>query len=149
MSAFQWAFLHGDMPIMQTLGALTYHNLFGRFPDVKVLSLENGSDWVDYLLLHLDKKKGMGRQGPWPGGYFRGRPSEVLKRHLYVAPYPEDDVEAVVATMGDEHVLFGSDHPHPEGLAEPNDFADLLPSLDGAARRRIMRDNTSALLGLA
>ena len=51
--------------------------------------------------------------------------------------------------MGDEHVLFGSDHPHPEGLAEPNDFADLLPSLDGAARRRIMRDNTSALLGLA
>jgi predicted TIM-barrel fold metal-dependent hydrolase len=149
MSAFQWAFLHGDMPIMHTLGALTYHNLFGRFPDVKVLSLENGSDWVDYLMLHLDKKKGMGRQGPWPGGYFRGRPSDVLKQHLYVAPYPEDDVEAVVATMGDEHVLFGSDHPHPEGLAEPIDFVDLLPTLDPTARRRIMRDNTAALLDLA
>ena len=148
MSAFQWAFLHGDMPIMQTLGALTYHNLFGRFPNVNVVSIENGSDWVDYLLLHLDKKKGMGRQGPWPGGYFRGRPSEVLKQHLYLTPYPEDDVEALVATMGDEHVLFGSDHPHPEGLAEPNAFLDLIPHLDAEATRRIMRDNTAALLGI-
>jgi predicted TIM-barrel fold metal-dependent hydrolase len=85
MSAFQWAFLHGDLPLMQTLGALVYHNLFGRFPGVRVVSIENGSDWVDYLLLHLDKKKGMGRQGPWPGGYFRGRPSEVLKQHLFLA----------------------------------------------------------------
>ena len=148
MSAFQWAFLHGDAPIMHTLGALTYHNLFGRFPDVNVLSIENGSDWVDYLLLHLDKKKGMGRQGPWPGGYFRGRPSEVLKEHLYLTPYPEDDVEALVATMGAGHVLFGSDHPHPEGLADPNAFAGLIARLDATSTRRIMRDNTAALLGL-
>lgn len=148
MSAFQWAFLHGDFPLMQTLGALTYHNLFGRFPNVEILSLENGSDWVDYLLLHLDKKKGMGRQGPWPGGYFRGRPSEILKQHLYVAPYPEDDVQAVVATLGPDHVLFGSDHPHPEGLAEPNDFADLLGDLAPEARRLVMRDNAAHLLHL-
>lgn len=148
MSAFQWAFLHGDFPLMQTLGALTYHNLFGRFPNVEILSLENGSDWVDYLLLHLDKKKGMGRQGPWPGGYFRGRPSEILKQHLYVAPYPEDDVQAVVATLGPDHVLFGSDHPHPEGLAVPNDFADLLGDLAPEARRLVMRDNAAHLLHL-
>ena len=149
MSAFAWAFLHGDVPLMQTLGALTYHNLFGRFPNVNVVSIENGSDWVDYLLLHLDKKKGMGRQGPWLGGYFRGRPSEVLKQHLYLTPYPEDDVEALVATMGDDHVLFGSDYPHPEGLAEPSAFAALIANLDHGATRRVMRDNTCRLLGLA
>ena len=72
-SAFQWAFLHGDRPIMETLGALAYHNLFGRFPELRILSIENGSDWVRYLFKQLDKKKGMGRHGPWPGGYFRGR----------------------------------------------------------------------------
>ena len=81
---------------METLGILTYHNLFGRFPDVRVVSIENGSDWVDYLLRHLDKKKGMGRQGPWPGGYFRGRAGEILGQHLYLTPYPEDDVAALV-----------------------------------------------------
>jgi predicted TIM-barrel fold metal-dependent hydrolase len=148
MSAFQWAFLHGDLPLMQTLGALVYHNLFGRFPNVRVVSIENGSDWAAYLLLHLDKKKGMGRQGPWPGGYFRGRPSEILKQHLYLTPYPEDDVLPLVELMGADHVLFGSDYPHPEGLAEPNRFAALLDGLEPTEVRRIMRTNTSELLGL-
>ncbi len=31
-SAFQWTFLYGDRPIMETIGALVLHNLFGRFP---------------------------------------------------------------------------------------------------------------------
>ncbi|HEX4018055.1 MAG TPA: amidohydrolase family protein [Frankiaceae bacterium] len=149
MSAFQWAFLHGDLPLMQTLGSLVYYNLFGRFPHVKVVSIENGSDWAFYLLKHLDKKKGMGRQGPWPGGYFRGRPSEILKEHLYLTPYPEDDVLPLVELMGADHVLFGSDYPHPEGLAEPNAFADLLDGLDAAAVRRIMVENSRELLGAA
>ncbi len=149
MSAFQWAFLHGDLPLMQTLGSLVYYNLFGRFPNVRVVSIENGSDWVFYLLHHLDKKKGMGRQGPWPGGYFRGRPSEILKEHLYLTPYPEDDVVRVVELMGVDHVLFGSDYPHPEGLAEPNAFVDLLEGLGPDAVRRIMVDNTLGLLGAA
>jgi predicted TIM-barrel fold metal-dependent hydrolase len=147
MSAFQWAFLHGDLPLMQTLGSLVYHNLFGRFPNVRVVSIENGSDWAEYLLKHLDKKKGMGRQGPWPGGYFRGRPSEILREHLYLTPYPEDDVLPLVDLVGAEHVLFGSDYPHPEGLAEPNDFVDLLAGLEPETVRRIMVDNCRELLG--
>ena len=149
MSAFQWAFLHGDLPLMQTLGSLVYYNLFGRFPNLRVVSIENGSDWVEYLLKHLDKKKGMGRQGPWPGGYFRGRPSEILKEHLYLTPYPEDDVPPLVDLVGSEHVLFGSDYPHPEGLAEPNDFVNLLDGLEPATVRRIMVDNCRGLLGAA
>jgi predicted TIM-barrel fold metal-dependent hydrolase len=147
MSAFQWAFLHGDLPLMQTLGSLVYYNLFGRFPNVRVVSIENGSDWVSYLLTHLDKKKGMGRQGPWPGGYFHGRPSEILKQHLYLTPYPEDNLLPLVEMMGTEHVLFGSDYPHPEGLAEPNAFVDLLDGLDQPSVRRIMSTNCLELLG--
>jgi predicted TIM-barrel fold metal-dependent hydrolase len=134
---------------METLGALTYHNLFGRYPDLRIVSIENGSDWVAYLLKQLDKKKGMGRQGPWPGGYFKGRPSEILKEHLSLTPYPEDDVRALIERMGDEHVLFGSDYPHPEGLAQPNAFAKLIDGLDDAATRRVMRGNTARLLGLS
>ena len=148
-SAFQWAFMHGDRPLMETLGALTYHNLFGRFPNVRVMSIENGSDWVAYLFRHLDKKKGMGRHGPWPGGYFRGRPSAILREHLYLTPYPEDDVPAVLELVGADHLLFGSDHPHPEGLAEPNSFAGLLGDADPLTVRRVMRDNTAGLLGIS
>jgi len=148
-SAFQWAFMHGDRPIMETLGALTYHNLFGRFPEIQIVSIENGSDWARYLFKQLDKKKGMGRQGPWPGGYFKGRPSEILKAHLKLTPYPEDDVMALVSLMGPDRVLFGSDYPHPEGLAEPNDFVSLVQDLSPPELERVMRGNTAQLLGLS
>ena len=32
---------------MDTLSSLIFHNLFGRFPNINVLSVENGSIWVD------------------------------------------------------------------------------------------------------
>ena len=147
-SAFQWAAFHGDRPIMDTLTALIFHNLFGRFPSLRVMSVENGSGWVPYLLSNLDKKKGMGRFGPWIGGRPVGRPSETFKRHVFVSPYPEDDVPALVEQLGADRVLFGSDHPHPEGLAEPLEFSSLLEGVPPEQVRHVMRDNCANLLGL-
>lgn len=148
MSAFQWAFTHGDRPLIETLGQLIYGNVFGRFPNLRVLSIENGSDWVPYLMRLLDKKKGMGRYGPWIGGRPQGRPSEIFKRHVWVSPYAEDDIDGLVDVIGAERVLFGSDYPHPEGLADPRRFADLVPRCTPEQVRLIMRDNTAALLGI-
>lgn len=145
MSAFQWAFVHGDRPIMETFGALIYGNLFGRFPGLVALSIENGSDWVHYLLTLMDKKKGMGRFGPWVGGRPVGRPSEIFRTHCYVAPFPEDDVEALVARIGATQVLFGSDYPHPEGLAVPAEFARLMANRSAEEIRLVMHDNSARL----
>ena len=147
-SAFQWAFSHGDRPIMETIGSLIYNNLFTRFPDLRVLSIENGSAWVEYLLTTLDKKKGMARYGPWPFGRFQGRASDVFRRHFWLTPYPEDDIPRIIDFLGPENVLFGSDYPHPEGTKLPIDFADLLTTSDAAETRQIMRENTATLLGL-
>jgi predicted TIM-barrel fold metal-dependent hydrolase len=44
-------------------------------------------------------------------------------------------------------VLFGSDYPHPEGLANPLDFAEALVGLTDAEIRAIMSENSSRLLG--
>jgi len=148
-TAFQWAFFHGDRPIMETLGALIYHNLFGRFPGLRILSIENGSGWVEYLLSNLDKKKGMGRYAEWLGGRFRGRPSEIFRRHVYVTPYPEDDIPRLVHLLGADNVLFGSDYPHPEGMARPREFGDFLREFPADTVKKIMRDNTAQLLGIA
>ena len=48
-----------------------------------------------------------------------------------------------------EHVLFGSDWPHVEGVERPMDFLKSLTSLNDAERRLIMRDNTTALTASA
>ncbi|WP_322777875.1 amidohydrolase family protein [Frankia sp. Cas4] len=145
-SAFQWCNFMVERPIMDTIAALVFHNLFGRFPDLRVLTIENGSAWVPYLLHSMDKKKGMGRNGPWIGGHVVGRPSEIFKEHVRVTPFHEDDLETLIGEIGAEAVLFGSDYPHAEGIAEPADFVTLVSGLDAAAKRRILRDNTLDLM---
>jgi len=149
MSALQWTCFYGDRVISDTVAALIFHNLFGRFPGLRIASIENGSLWVPYLLKAMDKNKGMGRNGPWPGGYVRGRPSEIFKEHVYISPYHEEDAVALAQLIGSERVLFGSDFPHPEGLAEPAQFAEQLDSLGAGERRDIMRDNALRFMGLA
>jgi predicted TIM-barrel fold metal-dependent hydrolase len=145
-SALQWSCFYGDRPIMETIAAMVLHNLFGRFPNIRVASVENGSLWVPYLLAQLDKMKGMGRNGPWPGGYLEGKPSEVVKRHVFVSPYHEEDIPALAHLLGASQVLFGSDFPHPEGLATPIDYAEGLKGLTDEEIRMIMRENTAGLL---
>jgi predicted TIM-barrel fold metal-dependent hydrolase len=114
-SAFQWTNFYGDRPIMDTISSLIFHNFFGRYPGIRVLSLENGSLWVPYLLRAMDKMVGMGRHGPWPGGRLDERPGEVFRRHVLVSPYHEEDVVALAGLIGTGRVVMGSDDPHPEG----------------------------------
>jgi predicted TIM-barrel fold metal-dependent hydrolase len=147
-SAFQWMNFFGDRPIIETLTSLVFMNLFDRFPKLRIASLEYGSIWVRYILESIDKKKGMARNGPWPGGRLKRRPSEIFREHIYVAPFPEDDVPALVELLGPERVLAGSDFPHAEGMTEPGDFFTLVETLPQETQHLVMRDNARRLLGL-
>ena len=148
-SAFQWSCFYGDRPIMDTVASLVFSNLFGRFPNVRIASVENGSLFVPYLMAVMDKMGGMGRAGPWPGGRIKEKPSAILRRHLFVSPYHEEDIPELVRRIGASQVLFGSDYPHPEGLAEPAQFAEQIAELPEAEQRMILRDNAIRLVGRA
>jgi predicted TIM-barrel fold metal-dependent hydrolase len=147
-SALQWALCNTERPIVDTLTALTLQNLFGRHPGVKIISIENGSGWVRPLLKNVDKAAALGRRGPAIGGALTSKPSEALLEHLYVCPFPEDDVPDAVKVLGADKVLFGSDYPHPEGLREPADFIQLVADCDEITQRKVLRTNTGTLLGL-
>lgn len=147
-SAFQWTNFFGDRPVMDTITSMIYMNLFGKFPNVKIVSLENGSLWVSYLLKVMDKMKGMGRNGPWPGGYVKGRPSEIFKQHVYVSPYFEEPIDTLAEMIGWDKILFGSDYPHPEALANPLDYKEDIKDLPVDIQKQIMGGNARKLLGL-
>jgi predicted TIM-barrel fold metal-dependent hydrolase len=83
------------------------------------------------------------------GGALKERPSEIVKRHILVTPFPEDDVDEVAAEVGGvESIVLGSDFPHAEGLERPEDFARQMTTLSEAAIKRIMCDNGRTLLPL-
>jgi predicted TIM-barrel fold metal-dependent hydrolase len=148
-SAWQWQNTYGERPITDTLSALIFDNLFGRFPNIHVLVSEFGAEWVPHFIRHMDKSRGMGRNGPWLGGQLTERPSEIFKRHISVVPYPEDDTISLAERLGGvDCLVMGSDWPHAEGLREPADFYTKVEALGEDARRRFLRENGKKLLGL-
>lgn len=146
-SPFQRACFFGERPIMDTLAALVLHNLFGRFPDLQVISVENGAWWVPSLLAAIDRGARSGAYGNWLGGSFDERPSDVFRRHITVAPNDDDDIRGLVDLLGADRIALGSDYPHPEGVAEPRRFLDG-SGLTEAESRLVARDNVARLLGL-
>jgi predicted TIM-barrel fold metal-dependent hydrolase len=135
-----------ERPVADTLTALVADNLFGRFPRLKVLSVEYGSSWVTPLVKKLDAIARLYSKDLWRFGPPDGSPGELFRRNVWVVPFFEDDVVGLTKTLGVEHVLGGSDYPHPEGLLWPSEFADELAGLTPAAVRRIMRENLAALV---
>jgi predicted TIM-barrel fold metal-dependent hydrolase len=65
-----------------------------------------------------------------------------------LCPFPEDDVGQLSGALGADHVLFGSDWPHPEGIRQPADYLAALAGQDVLATRKVLRANTARLLGI-
>jgi predicted TIM-barrel fold metal-dependent hydrolase len=155
-SGFQWYATFATRPAMDTFAALIFHNLFGRFPGLKVMSVENGSRWVAPLLQEMDTAYRFVAGNPlsnWVGGPLTEWPSDVFKEHVWVAPFLDRGHEAslgdLIDELGAEHVLFGSDWPHGEGRDTPRHFDDELAGVGDADLVRVLRTNTAELLGLA
>ena len=152
VTPFQWFTCMGSRPTLDTIASMILWNLFGRFPNLRVLSIENGADWVPTLfkldgsVRYTRTTAGEARDKVWPGGKLERLPSEIIRDQIYVSPFHEEKVVELARRIGVAHVLFGSDYPHPEGMAKPSDYVDTLRGLSDAEVKRIMRDNTAELL---
>jgi predicted TIM-barrel fold metal-dependent hydrolase len=131
----------GKRPIEDTMAAFVCHGVLSRFPDLRVASIEAGGSWVGSFLDHLtDTYKKMPHA-------FDGDPIEQFKRQIYISPFHEDDLAGLIDLIGADHVLFGSDYPHPEGLAEPTSYVEHLPAgLPEADLEAIMGGNLARIM---
>ncbi len=133
-------------PIMDTVFSAVGHGMLSRFPNVRIATIECGSAWITRVVETMKIQYGKTPQ------LFAEHPLDVLKRSLYIAPYWEDPLEPLADAIGFEHILFNSDWPHPEGIADPNEYAVYirdelgLPDADVA---KVMGENMFALMGVA
>lgn len=132
----------GWRAIEDSVSALICHGATSRFPELKICVIENGSSWVAPL---LDRMKDAYKKEPQG---FLENPIEVFKRNIYVSPFWEDDLPALAELIGEEHVLFGSDYPHPEGLAEPASYVHELAGASASAIKNIMGGNLARLMNV-
>ncbi|BBU21908.1 amidohydrolase family protein [Mycobacterium xenopi] len=131
-----------DRAIHDTMASMIVHGVFTRHPKLRVASIENGSYFVYRLIKRLKKAA-----NNYPH-HFREDPLEQLRNNVWIAPYYEDDLAALAEVIGVERILFGSDWPHGEGLANPVAFTGELTGFSETEVRKIMRDNALDLLGV-
>jgi predicted TIM-barrel fold metal-dependent hydrolase len=142
-SAFALIQGHFSRPVVDTVISLIAHGLCTRFPTLRFAPVENGSNWVRPVLEALEY------------GYdfsptdFEENPVEVFKRNIFVHPFHEEDVPGLVQLLGSDRVIFGSDWPHPEGLADPISYVDELKGMPDDDVRKVMGGNLARLLHVA
>ena len=129
--------------IQDAVTSLIAHGLLARFPQLRIALIENGAGWVPHLLHRLDHTWAQMPQA------FAEKPSVTFNRHIWMHPFHEEDPRQLVQLLGADRVIFGSDFPHVEGLADPLSYLDELHGLDHDDIRKIMGGNMMELLGLA
>jgi predicted TIM-barrel fold metal-dependent hydrolase len=126
--------------ISDSISALICHGVFDRHPSVRVASIENGASWVAPLLHRLGRAYGQMPQA------FSKDPRDTFERHVFVAPFYEDDVNELRARLPVERMLFGSDFPHPEGLAEPLQYLEEFTDYNDSEVEKVFCTNLKGLL---
>ncbi|MGM7645426.1 amidohydrolase family protein [Nocardia sp. JW2] len=128
-------------PIQDAVASWVCHGALFRFPELKVAVIENGASWLAPLLENLaDVAKKA------PEGFGHQDPVEAVKRGIFVSPFWEEDLGAIADLMGVDNVLFGSDYPHPEGLAEPARYIHEIKDMNLEHQAKIMGGNLARLL---
>lgn len=145
MQAFRFSALRSmtsDRAPFDMFAAMVCHGALSRHPNLRLASIESGAEWVAPLLKKLKKAYA---QQPWA---FDADPVEQFRNQVWVAPFYEDDIRGLADHIGVDRILFGSDYPHAEGLADPVAFVADLKGFSPSEIDQIMVANARELIGI-
>jgi predicted TIM-barrel fold metal-dependent hydrolase len=138
-----FAMLNEWRPVQDAVASRVIHGALYRVPQLKVAVIEAGSKWLFPLLAQLaDVYK------KTPESFPGGDPVEELKNRIHISPFYEDGMSELIDLIGVDHVLYGSDYPHPEGLAQPRHYADALQYLSVDDQVKVMGGNLARLMSV-
>ena len=129
-------------PIEDTIASMVVMGAYTRFPTLKTAVVENGASWVEPLQKAMkDTYKKMPQDFPED-------PVAAMRRNVHISPFWEEDYGKLADLLGEDKVLYGSDYPHPEGLANPAHYADEIQHHGEARVRKFMGDNLARLMNI-
>ncbi len=144
-------FTHAMSHAMQTQVAfaqIVAGGVMARHPGLKVAFLESGCGWVPYWLDRLDEHYEM--QPDWVP-WLEKKPSEYFMEQGYIGCEAEEPMIPYVAErFGSDRMLFTSDYPHWDGMADPvgTFFAEFGEVLSPEDQANIMCNTSRELFGI-
>jgi predicted TIM-barrel fold metal-dependent hydrolase len=121
--------------LTDALASIIGHGLATRFPKLRFMPVEFAG-WVRKFYAKLERA--------WESSpvLFDENPVEVFNRNIWIHIFHESDPKGLI-DMGipADHLMWGSDFPHPEGMADPLAYADLVKDLPMDQQRLIMGES--------
>jgi len=110
--------------LIDAMASIIGHGLATRFPRLRFMPVEFGSGWIRKFYTKLQRAY---EASPV---LFDEDPVEVFTRSVWVHAFHERDPKGLI-DMGIpvDHIMFGSDFPHPEGMADPLAYAEVVDDL--------------------
>jgi predicted TIM-barrel fold metal-dependent hydrolase len=128
--------------LVDALASIIGHGLATRFPRLKFLPVEYSSRWIRPFFERL--------QRTWADApaLFDENPVEIFTRNVWVHAFHEPDPKGLIDVgIPVDHIMFGSDFPHPEGMGDPLSYSEVVRDLPleqqalimGGALEKVMR----------
>jgi predicted TIM-barrel fold metal-dependent hydrolase len=120
-------------PLVDALASIIGHGLATRFPKLRFMPVEFGATWIRPFYQKLERT--------WESSavLFDENPVEVFNRNLWLHIFHEPDPKGLIDLgIPVDHLMFGSDFPHPEGMADPLAYAELVKDLPIEQQELIM-----------
>lgn len=130
------------------IGALVLDGVLQRHPKLKGGVVELGAAWVPSMLRRLDQIAEIWKKSEPDLAALSSRPSEQITAQMGFAPYPFEDVGAMIRESNPDLYLFSSDYPHIEGGRNPlGRFDSSLEGLDQSVVEKFYSQNMADLIG--
>jgi predicted TIM-barrel fold metal-dependent hydrolase len=118
-----------------------------RHPQLRVVFLESGCGWLPHWLERMDEHtESWGHATPT----LPLSPTEYFQRQCFISADPgERTIESVVSLVSDDVIVFASDYPHPDAIADNivGRIADR-ETLSDVSKEKILVSNAARLFGL-
>jgi len=119
--------------VQDGMASVIGHGLATRFPRLKFMPVEFAATWIRPFVHRLQAAY---EESPV---LFDEDPFEVFKRNIYVHTFHERDPKGLLDLgIPADHLMFGSDFPHPEGMADPLAYSEVVADLPADTQALIM-----------
>jgi predicted TIM-barrel fold metal-dependent hydrolase len=119
--------------LVDAMASIIGHGLATRFPRLKFMPVEFSSRWIRPF---YEKLRRTYESAP---ALFDEDPVAIFNRNVWVHAFHEPDPKGLIDLgIPVDHIMFGSDFPHPEGMADPLAYADVVAGLPMEQQALIM-----------
>ena len=119
------------------------HGVYERFPKLRCSYMEAGCGWLPSWLHRIDEHLELAGENEFPELTMNA--TEYFRRNCWISTECEDPFVAdVIRWMGDDHIVYETDFPHPDSKYPhaTEHFLNLLPDqISAESKRKILWDN--------